>query len=568
MPARRILCLWFPRLGAERILRLERGRAAGPLATVTDTGNMQVLASLTSEASQAGLAPGQPLRDARAMCPGLITRPASPVAEAAFLTRLRRWAGKFSPWIGEQPPDALVADITGCAHLFGGEEALAARAQEDCAGLGLTLALGLADTLGAAWALARFAGATVAGGAGGDAIDAEARATRSRAARSPVLAMPTMASGTVPNRQRHRTRGGPAPAVAIGQVPSLRIAAPGQTRAALEPLPVAALRLSDGDLAALSRLGIRRIGDLVGMPRAGLARRFGRNLVQRLDQALGAEPEPISPARAPLHFAVRMALPEPIGLEADLLAGLDRLLPVFAQRLRARGRGARQVQLELSRTDGSLQVIRAGLARASADPDRIRPLIAMQLGEVEAGFGIDLIRLVATRHEAVAPVQHRGPILERGGAGQGRQAAALDDLMGRIGARLGLDALTRLHPAESHIPEKAALTLAAAWSEPARNWQPPPGLARPLLLWPPEPVHAPASPALPPRFRWRGQDHQVTGAQGPERIAPEWWLAEDAWRSGPRDYWQVVTARGARLWLYFAHGAELSPGWFCHGAFA
>ena len=134
MPARRILCLWFPRLGAERLLRMQRGLAVGPLATLTDSGNMQVLDALSAEASRAGLRAGQPLADARAMCPGLVVRPASPVAEAAFLTRLRRWAGKFSPWVGEEPPDALVLDITGCVHLFGGETALAAQASNSFCG--------------------------------------------------------------------------------------------------------------------------------------------------------------------------------------------------------------------------------------------------------------------------------------------------------------------------------------------------------------------------------------------------------------------------------------------------
>ncbi|HHL22598.1 MAG TPA: DNA polymerase Y family protein [Aliiroseovarius sp.] len=134
MPARRILCLWFPRLGAERLLRMQRGLAVGPLATLTDRGNMQVLDALSAEASRAGLRAGQPLADARAMCPDLVVRPASPVAEAAFLTWLRRWAGKFSPWVGEEPPDALVLDITGCVHLFGGETALAAQASKSSCG--------------------------------------------------------------------------------------------------------------------------------------------------------------------------------------------------------------------------------------------------------------------------------------------------------------------------------------------------------------------------------------------------------------------------------------------------
>ncbi len=554
MSAKRILCLWFPRLGAERLLRLDRSRESTPFVTVCDQRGAQVLASLSHAASIGGLTPGQSLRDARAMCPNLISQPDNPVAEAEFLSLLRRWAGKFSPWVGEEGADGLIIDITGCAHLFGGEQAMLAQAEADCARLGLSVRAGLADTVGAAWALARFAGISAPDGPGGDAIDQEARATRSRAAKT---------------KRRHWTRGGAGPALSgAPTAPTARIAASGATRRALAPLPMAALRLPDDIVASLARLGLRCVGDVLGTPRAGLARRFGRDLVRRLDQALGMEPEPVSPARPPLHFAVRMGLPEPIGLESDLLAGLDRLLPELSARLKARGRGARQVRLDLSRSDRTSQSISVGLARASADPARLRPLLAMKLPEVDAGFGIDRLRLVVTRHEALAAQQHHGPI--SGGdarAAAGSDAVAIDDLMGRIGARLGLEALTRLHPADSHIPEKAALILAAAWSEPARNWVAPPGPARPLLLWRPEPVMVPPHPGLPPVFRWRGRDHAVASLIGPERITPEWWLADAEWRNGARDYWEVVTKNGARLWLYYAHGAALSPGWFCQGQF-
>ena len=126
--------------------------------------------------------------------------------------------------------------------------------------------------------------------------------------------------------------------------------------------------------------------------------------------------------------------------------------------------------------------------------------------------------------------------------------------------------VTRLHPGESHIPEKAGVVMAAAFAAPDMGWRP--GPVRPVRLWSPEPVTAPEDPALPPHFRWRGRDHTVVAAEGPERIAPEWWLDEPAWRTGQRDYWRVITDRGEWLWLYFAHGAALSAGWFCHGAFA
>lgn len=638
MPNRRVLSLWFPRLAAERHLRRAGGLADAPFAVVAEHAQMQVLAALSAAAEAAGLRPGQPLRDALAVCPALVTRPAAPEAEAALLAALRRWAGKFSPWVAEAPPDGLVVDLTGCAHLFGGEAALLAQAEADCADLGLTVRAAIADTLGAAWALARHAGRGSGPHRSGDAIDQEARATRSRAARrhwtkggpAPLLppegeaaetapmrarphlpgtpaATPGPAQGSlrgcppspspapapaaapraapeaapgpppplplVPNTvggdRRSRAGGGQPPSAATAPAPRGRIAPPGQTRAALAPLPVAALRLPEQTVAALARLGLRRIEDLTGPARAPLARRFGREVVRRLDQALGLEPEPVSPARPETSFAVRLTLPEPIGLEADVAAALDRLLPRLCAKLAGKGRGARRLRLEAHRTDHRVEAIEVGLARPAAEPDRLRPLLAMKLDGIDAGFGIDRLRLEAVLTEPVHPRQHRGHLdAARTATARAGAAAGLDDLVGKLGARIGLEAITRLCPAESHLPEKAAQVLAAAWSEPAPAPWPAPARPRPLVLFRPEPVIAPQTPDPPARFRWRRRARALASAAGPERIAPEWWLDEPDWRTGTRDYWRVETADGERLWLYYAHGGAVSGGWFCHGSFA
>ncbi|MBV0913715.1 Y-family DNA polymerase [Anianabacter salinae] len=551
MPIRRVLSLWFPRMAAERQLRGFRGLLDAPFAVVGDRGGMQVLASLTRAAEAEGLRTGQPLRDAQAMCPALMTRSESPHIDAAFLTALRRWAGKFSPWVAEEPPASLVIDLTGCAHLFGGEAALIDHVALDCADLGLSVQAGVADTLGAAWALARYAGQPGTALRSGDAIDQEAYATRSRAA-----------------KRRNWERGGAAPSAGAPKAHVTRIAQPGQTRQAIGPLPVAALRIEDEAAAALARLGLRRIEDLWGMPRAALARRVGQGVVKRLDQALGLDPEPVSPARPEMSLAVRLTLPEPIGLEQDILAGIDRLLPELEKRLVAKGHGARRVRMQCFRADQGVEAVEIGLARPSARPDRIRPLLAMKVGGIDAGFGIDAIRIEAVATEPVHDRQHRGHLDAARDVAERLEAnTGLDDLIGRVGARIGMEAITRLHPADSHIPEKTQKVLAAAWSDPATDWAPPP-TPRPLLMWRPEPVTAEDRPAMPAAFRWRRRMFETAQARGPERIAPEWWLDEPEWRSGVRDYWDVVTTDGQRLWLYYAHGGTMSSGWFCQGRFA
>jgi protein ImuB len=551
MPDRRILSLWFPRLGAERLIRAEPHLAEAPFATVDEDGPAQVLGALSLAASEAGLYPGQPLRDAFAMCADLLTRPRVAHHETAFLGTLHRWAGKFSPRVSVEPPAALVIDLTGCAHLFGGEAALAEQVVQDCADLGLTARVGIADTLGGAWALARYAGARPGMARSGDAIEQEAPATRARA-----------------GKRRHWERGGAALPPATRATQAGTIAPPGETWRALAPLPVAALRLEPRTCEALTRLGLRRVGDLLDLPRASVTRRFGRGLLDRLDQALGSAMEPVSATAPPERFAVRLSFPEPIGLEGDVTEALRRMTAHLCSLLQARGRGARVLRIEVHRCDQVMQWQAVTGAVASDDAERLMALLRLRIAAFDAGPGIDMMRLEAVRHEALHARTAAGHLAA---AEQGLRrlsgGAALEDLIGRLGARLGMEAVTRHHPAESHIPERAAQVVTAAWAEPASGWPEPPG-PRPLLLWPPELVMAPDAPRLPEQIRWRGRDWRIAGACGPERILPEWWFDDPAWRSGPRDYWQVDTAGGERLWLYYAHGAALSSGWFCQGAFA
>ncbi len=267
---------------------------------------------------------------------------------------------------------------------------------------------------------------------------------------------------------------------------------------------------------AAGRLGLRRIGDLTGQPRAPLA--------------------PKQP------FATRLSLLELIGLQDDLRAGLDRLADRLCALLRGRGHGARRVRFEAFRVDGTVQVVQVGLARPADTALRILPLLVMKLDEIEAGFGIDMLHLEAVETERIEPRQMAGDATVLGAAERRRsQACAIEDLMGRLGACIGLEAITRHHPGSSHIPERSAQVLAAKWSDPAPGTWPEPAIERPLLIWRPEPVRAPDLPHLAGCFHRRGRLH---------------------------DYWRVVTARGKQLWLYYAYGAVLSPGWFCQGRFA
>ncbi len=318
-------------------------------------------------------------------------------------------------------------------------------------------------------------------------------------------------------------------------------------------LPVAALRLAPEMITALQRLGLRKISDLVATPRAPLARRFGPEVLLRLDQALGAQPEPVTPEAEPAQLSTCLTLPEPIGLEADVMAATERLLVSLCAKLLAHEAGVRRLCLTLRRVDQASQQVELRLAAAMRDPVRILPLFQRGVAEVDAGFGIDQIRLEATQVEPL-PVRQIGV-----------QTASPDrfaDLITRIGTRIGLENIQRFLPADSHIPERSFLIAPAAFTEPQNGFYAP--RPRPIRLFPPEPIlHS--GPTPPTCFRWRRMVLNTARATGPERITPEWWLDDEAWRSGLRDYWKIDTREGRRLWLF--HTPQ-TPGWFVQGEFA
>lgn len=482
--------MWFPRLASDRVLRLRPVEA--PFALTIRQNNTERIHCLNARAEAMGLHRAMPFADARAFCPDLHSAPAEPARDARFLAMLRRWATRYAPWVGFEAEDGLVLDITGSAHLFGGEAAMMEDMAARLARAGLTVRLGLGATRGAAWAFARFG-------------------------------------------EDHGT--------------------------ALDRLPVAALRLAPDTVTALERLGLRTIADLVATPRAPLARRFGPEVLMRLDQALGTRPEQISPETDPPHYGVRLTLPEPIGLVADVMAGTARLIERLCARLKENTAGARVLCLTLRRVDQASQQVELRLASAMRDPARILPLFERGVGAVDAGYGIDQMRLEAVVVEPLAPEQ-LGAVPSRNGAGGDR----LEDLITRIGTRIGLENIRRFLPADSHIPERGFLVAPAAWSRPEGAWvtlRP-----RPPVLFSPEPlmgIGPDTGPRPPARFRWRRMSFETARATGPERIAPEWWLEDAGWRTGVRDYWHVQTRQGRRLWLFHTPQA---PGWFVQGEFA
>ena len=497
-------------------------------------GGLRVAAP-SSAAEAGGIPTGLPLTDARARIPNLKAFPADPVGDARALVRLAEWCGAYTPWTApEDTGEALEGggagiwlDATGCAHLFGGEAKLGRVLTVRMRRLGFTARVGLAETPGAAWAVARF----------GDV-----------------------------ERKRKGGR----------QDEAGRIVPPGGVRTALTPLPIMALRLPADVVEGLDGLGLRRVGDLLNVPRGPLTARFGEVITRRLDQALGHTFEPISPRLETLPMRVRVMPAEPLGQHTDIAVGLGRLLRQLEGRLRRKHLGVRKLMLNLYHVDGEVRRASIGTSRPVRDPDHLFRLFAERLEGLDPGFGIEAMVLAAPVTEPLSAEQI--PLASR----RLRTAPAdLGALVDRLQNRLGAGNVMQFDLRESHIPERAAATVpvfhggSSASSAPAT-------CRRPVRLLPrPENIEATAMvPDGPPAmFRWRRVLYRTAWAEGPERIAPEWWLKVAPWNAPwdleTRDYYRLEAVDGARFWvfregLYRMAGEALRDPlpWYLHGLFA
>lgn len=509
---RRYLALWFPYLASERLRR--RGSAGPderPLVLVEKDHGALRLADCDSQAVALGLTRGLTLADARARIPELTVVEADPAADRRLVEWLAALCDRFTPLVALDPPHGLVLDITGCAHLFGGEAALRQRVGRSMDWLGLTVFASIAGTPQAARALSRFGRCAI----------------------------------SFPGEDEQRTL----------------------------PLPVSALEAPSQTVIALSRAGLKTLGDLAGRPSHTLAARFGEGLVTKLRRILGHEDARITPLRPPPDCVVERHFPDPLQDTKGLEEIVARLLGEAGRLLEARGEGGRAFEVSFFRSDGAVRRLQLETGRPSRDVAAILRLYRERIDSLadplDPGFGYDAIRLSVPVCEPLGTPQAS---LD----GRAVEEEAVADLVDRLVTRFGRERVLRFVARDSHQPEQeAALVPAAAKSNEALPWpvaQPDEPPARPLQLFePPQPVETLAEvPDGPPlRFRWRRVLYEIARAEGPERIAPDWW------RDGPgehtRDYYRVEDAQGRRFWLFRAglYGRETtSPRWYLHGLFA
>ncbi|MAW91169.1 MAG: hypothetical protein CL574_08775 [Altererythrobacter sp.] len=512
---RRILSIWLPSIAMDRWSMgsaERREQDDKPFVLTADTAHGPRIEATNRTSAAAGARAGMMLADAHSLCPEITTALSDPEGDLVFLEKLAAWARRWGPWSAMDVPDGLLVDVTAVSHLFGGEEKLLADVTAVFAQRDIAMRCAIAPTAGAAWALAHYA-----------------------------------ASGAILRKDEEM-----------------------ETR--LGELPVAALRLDQDVVTVLRRLGLKKLSELSAVDRDGINRRFrnrnspSANPLIRLDQLLGRVPEPLLPVIPQQIPMVQRRLLEPIRHRHLLDQVVNDLADDMVRELEGKGQGARRLELGLWRVDGEVVVRHIELAAATREAAHFVRLFVTKLDDVDAGFGIEMLRLRASWSEALALDQSD---IETASKNHG---IALSTLVDRLTVRLGPRAVTRPVPSASHIPERAQRGQPPLEPEPANQGQ----FAfhqRPLkLLDKAEQIAVLyATPdGYPKRFRWRDEVHDIKRVEGPERIAPEWWRERGGTRL--RDYYRIEDQRGRRYWIYrlgiIGDGRGGKPKWYLQGLFA
>jgi protein ImuB len=429
---------------------------------VAKIDNVLRLTAVDDKAAALGLTAGMALASARAMVPALKVMAANPPADLRLLEQIADWCDSFTPLVAlDAAAPGLVLDVTGCAHLFGSEQALLDRLRTDLHRQGFAVTGALAGSALAARALSHFRNGTV----------------------SP----------------------------------------PGADDRLLAPLPVEALELDPVIVHAFRRAGLKTVGQVASRQRAELTARFGAAMVAALDVALGRAERPISPRRPLPETRVEHRFAEPVVAQETLMATLKQLAVRLAKNLEERGQGARRLEAVFFRADGALRRLAVETGAPTRDPailDRLfREKCDALADPLDPGFGFDLVRLQAERTE---PCQNEAAVLASKAADTQAVRFLADRLAARFGAHRVLVFQPRdTHIPENAfaaVPAQYAQTAATGWQGLRREKEAP---RRPLRFYSPEPIRV--LPGEGFRFRWRNAVHVARRLEGPERIAMEWW---------------------------------------------
>lgn len=494
----RYASIWFPYLLAEYTARKKPELRDVAFVLASRQRGRLVVDAINQAAAAKGIRTGNVVADCKAIFPDLEVLETEPGRVEKVLYALAEWCIRYTPIVAMDMPDGLILDTTGCAHLWGGEPHYLQTIEDKLRSYGYTVKTAIADTIGTAWAMARFS-------------------------------------------QRQT------------------IVKPSAQYDALQNLPPEALRLEPAIVSKLKKLGFQRIGDFIHMPASMLRRRFGPDLPFRIGQALGKEIEQPVPVEPVEPYQERLTSLDPIATATGITIALERLLETLCIRLEAEGMGIRQAVLKAYRIDGDVQQIGIGTGLASRNASHLFRLFEHKIGLLEPGLGFEVFVLEAPKVEPV--VEEQAAIWNTAS----HNDTKVGELLDRITARVGQQAITRFLPDEHYWPERSIRQASPLWEKPSTEWRT--DLPRPIhLLTKPEVIEVTAVlPDYPPMlFRHKGKLHTVTKSDGPERIEQEWWLADGLYR----DYYCVEDETGARYWLFRSGPYDAKPDWFLHGFFA
>jgi protein ImuB len=500
---RRYVSIWFRQLLADWQLIRRPELASVPFVFAAPDHGRIVVTAVSAMAAVAGIVKGMRAADAKAICPGLEVLDDKPGRPEKLLRGLAAWCIRYAPIVAVDDfgNDGLLLEVSGCAHLWGGEKPYLKDIVTRLKGKGYTVRLAIADNPGAAWAISRFGKTT--------------------------------------------------PLVAVN----------GHAEALL-PLPPEALRLDDAVLVRLRKLGFYQIKSFIGMPRSVLRRRFGEAFLLRLAQALGAEAETLLPVQVPMAFQERLPCLEPIRTRTAIEIAISKLLESLCTKLQAEGKGLRKGILTCYRLDGQLIQVAIGTNAASHSAGHLLKLFKLKIDQIRPGLGIELFILDVPK---VDDVQLEQETIWT--ASPGLDGGSLIRLLDRVAGKVGPEVIHRYLPARHYWPERSVKNAVSITEKPTADWRM--DMPRPTeLLTVPAAIEVMALiPDHPPRFFiYKGTQHQVVKADGPERIEREWWLDTGE----HRDYYQVEDDRGRRYWLFRSghYGSEKQFKWFLHGFFA
>lgn len=496
---KRYVSLWLPKWSIDCCFQ-HAPRPTGPYVQTIKSKNKTVIRALNLQAEKHGVQEGMSLATARAICAELTVVDFPEQYASQQLDRLAGWADQFTPFVACDGDEGLILDITGCAHLFGGEDQMLVALSDQLKNLKLHHRLAIADTPACAWALSHFGNKN-------------------------------MARQTAPLHKVAKS------------------------------LLIEALRLPTETILDLHRMGLRKVHELMELPRASLAKRYGLDVATRLDLLLGDQHAPISPRLYKTPYNTRLSFPDAIGLAEDIEAGLDRLILQLSMRLEKEALGARRLYLACEKVDKTSQLIMIGTSEPTYHPKHLKRLFQEKISEIEPGFGIDTMRLMAPMVEPLKHNQFAIHIANPSSSERTRTAQRdeLNLLVDRLKNRLGANAVGHIRPKNSHRPDQTQ-----GWNIPTEHeWAQ--TRKRPSLLYV-RPIHL-QDETFPTELRHQGKTHTITKTWGPERISPDWWQGDENWQDGARDYYRVEVATGAQYWIY-QEPRNTNKSWFMHGCFA